>query len=418
MPLARHFGLCSPAFEFKTVELTNMPKPTILHVSSSAKLYGAEQSTLILIEGLSRKGYRSVVAVPRAGPLTKRLEALGVPVVYLPLMKRWLTKAQVPGLKRFLYNPYQFPFLLRSAVALRMAIRQHQVDLVHTANSVVFDGALAAALARIPHVWHLREPIEPGREWRFFLGTTLARTLISHFADRIISTSEAIANSYLHTPCGTDKVRVIYNGVDLKLYDDDIASSTVRRRLAVPTSVKLVGMMAQMAPRKRHEDFLRAAVIVQQAVPDSFFLSVGGNLDTPYGQAMKALSHELGLAERINWLGFCHQANEIFKALDVLVLPSVEESTPRVIMEAMAARKPVVATAVDGVPELVVDGATGLLIPPRSPADLAEAIIQILSDSQLAEKMGRAGRQRAESCFSLDQYVDHVEEIYLELLQG
>jgi len=128
------------------------------------------------------------------------------------------------------------------------------------------------------------------------------------------------------------------------------------------------------------------------------------------------LSRELGL-ERIAWCGFHERIQEVFSAIDLLVLSSEEEAFPRVIIEAMAARKPVVATAVGGVLEQVVDSETGFLVPPKSPSDLAQAITRVLKDPELAEAMGQAGRQRVEKYFSIDQYVDDVEEVYMELLK-
>ena len=395
-----------------------MVTPTILYVSFSTELYGSERCLLQLIQGLSRKEYRIIVAAPCPGPLTEQLETLNVPIIYVPFMKRWLPHPSATGLKRLFYSPYQFPFLLRSAAALRDVIRRYHVDLVHTQTSVVFDGALAAAWAHVPHVWHLHEALESGKEWRFLLGAKLARNLISHFSDRIISTSEAIRRLYLDTTQDKGKLLVIYNGTDLSLHDTGASDVPFRRKLGIPSEVKLIGMIAQMAPRKRQEDFLRAAVIVQQSVPNSFFLLVGGDLDTSYARSIQKLSQDLGVSERTVWLGFYHPISEVFKALNLLVLPSVQESTPLVIIEAMAACRPVVATAVDGVPELIVDGVTGFLVPPKSPPDLAQAIIRILQDPQLAEAMGLAGRQRAERYFSLDRYVDNIERVYLELLQG
>lgn len=392
--------------------------PTILHISFGTELFGTERSLLLLIQGLSRKGYRSVVAGRSPGPLSERIEALNVPVVYTSI-KPWLTDAKVPDLKRFFYNLYHLPFLLRSAVALREVIRRYEVDLVHTSTSIVFDGALAAALAHVPHVWHIRENIEPGKSRRFFLGDKVARRLIKSFSHRIIVNSEAVGKAYLDTAGNAGKVRVVYNGVALDLYDDDVPAPALRQKLGIPSTARLVGMVAQMEPRKRHEDFLKAAAIVQQSVPDSFFLAVGGDLNgSEYGQAVGKLLQESGLTKRLVWLGHYDKIHEVFKAIDLLVLPSEEEPFGRVVIEAMAARKPVVATAVGGIPEIVVDGVTGFLVPPRSPADLASSITRILGDPQLAEAMGQAGRRRVEQHFTAERYVDNIEAIYQELLSS
>jgi glycosyltransferase involved in cell wall biosynthesis len=333
-------------------------------------------------------------------------------------MKRWLTNIHHGSkLKRFFYNPYHIPFLLRSTNVLRQVIRQYRVNLVHTATSVVLDGAIAAALEEIPHVWHIRETIEPGKVWSFFLGAKVARRLINYFSNRIIVISEAIGKVYLTMPDNVGKIRIVHNAVDTALYDNKLDIPVLRQKLGIPLNAKLVGIVAQVVPLKRHEDFLRAAAIVRQSIPDSFFLSVGDNGNTSeYGQTVKKLLQELGLTERTVWLGFSDRIHEIYGAIDLLVLPSDEESFGRVAIEAMAARKPVVATTVGGIPEIVVDGETGYLVPPRSPDALAQAIIHLLNNPDLAQAMGQAGRRRVEQHFSLARYVDGVEAVYKELL--
>lgn len=390
--------------------------PTILHICYPVKLYGAEQSLLLLVEGLARKGYCSVVVVPHSGPLVERLEALNVPVVYVPL-RPWLTNYHT-GIKRKLYNLYHLPFLFRATVTLVKIIRHYQVDLVHTVNSVVFDGALAAAVAGVPHVWHIREALDPSGFLKFSFGFKLARTLIKLFSRRVIVISNAIGRFYLNTSSDANKIRVVYNAIDLSLYDDDPNPRDIRQMLKIPATAKVVGLVGQMRPWKRHEDFLRAGVIVKQSVSDVFFLVVGGDFDASeeYAQKIRMLSSDLGLAEQIAWLGFYDRIGQVFKAMDLFVLPSETEAFGRVIIEAMALSKPVVATTVGGIPEIVVDSVTGLLVPPRSPEKLAEAIIKILKDPLLAAAMGQAGRQRVEQNFTVEKYIDNVIAVYQELL--
>lgn len=389
---------------------------TILYVSLDTRAYGPGQCMLQLIQGLLRRGYRCVVAMPRPGPLAERLEVLNVPVVYVPI-KPWPTRAHALSiLKRILYNVYHIPYLLSAVIALIGVIRQYRVTLVHTQTAVVLDGALAAAFTNVPHVWHIHEFIESGKFWRFLLGVGIARSLINRFSHRMIACSEAVSKPFLNTTRDTDKIVVVHNAVDLDLYDNcDV--SALRQKLGIPAAAKVVGMVSSATPVKRHEDLLRAAVIVQQSVPDCFFLVAGADWDgSEYGQSIKRSSQKLGSAERIVWLGFYERIHEIFKVIDLLVLPSEEEAFPRVLIEAMAARKPVVATAVGGVPEIVIDGLTGLLVPPKSPVDLARTMIRILKDPGLAEAMGQAGRRRVEKYFSADHYVENVERVYLELL--
>ncbi len=392
--------------------------PTILCVSHSSRLYGAEQCLLEIIQGISQERYHTVVSVPHPGPLSQQLEALNVTIEYLPLIKPWITKAQeVSGPKRFVYNLYQIPYLIRSALGLKKIIRKYRVDLVYSLTSVIFDGALAAALANIPHVWHVHEAI--GGDLRFSLGTELARKLIARFSNIIIVPSKAIGEAYLQLSDSVQKVRVVHNGVDFKQYDGDVDVMRLRQEIGIPISAQLVGIVGQIVPRKRYEDFLSAAAIIQQTLSSSFFLVVGGGQDvSEYEHIVKKLSQELGLTERIIWLGFCNRIHEILRAMDILVFPSEEEPFGRVAIEAMAARKPVVATNVGGLPEIVVDGETGFLVPPRSPQKLAQSILRILNEPQLAAAMGQAGRQRVEQHFSMAQYVDGIEAVYKELLNG
>lgn len=390
--------------------------PTILHVCYPTELYGAEQSLLLLVEGLARRGYRSVVAVPHSGPLVDRLEALKVPVVYVPF-RPWLTDYH-KGIKRKLYNLYHLPFLFRATIAVLKIIRHYQVDLIHTTNSVVFDGALAANISGVPHVWHIREAIEPGGFLKFSFGFKLARCLIKLFSSRIIVISKGIGRFYLNRSSDANKVRVIYNAIDLSLYDRNSDPKDIRQILEIPANAKIVGMVGQMRPWKRHEDFLRAGVIVKQAVPDVFFLVVGGDFDThdEYGPRIRDLSSELGLEEQIAWLGFYDNIGQVFNIMDLFVLPSETEAFGRVLIEAMSLSKPVVATTVGGIPEIVVDDVTGLLVPPRSPEKLAQAIIKILKDPSLAAAMGKAGRQRVENHFTVEKYIDNIVALYQELL--
>jgi UDP-N-acetylglucosamine:LPS N-acetylglucosamine transferase len=128
--------------------------PSILHVVHSAKLYGAEQSLVRLVEGLKKRGYKSVVALPGKGPLSHRLTTLGIPLVFVPSLKPWLTKAQ--GIKRVLYNVYQIYYIIQSVRQIKNAIERFNIDLVHTITAVVVDGALGARLAGVPHVWHIQ----------------------------------------------------------------------------------------------------------------------------------------------------------------------------------------------------------------------------------------------------------------------
>lgn len=390
--------------------------PTILHVCYPTDLYGTEQSLLLLVAGLKHKGYRSIVAVPRQGPLTERLESLGIPVVYVPL-RPWLTSYHV-GLKRKIYNIYHLPYLFRNAGTLVRIIRDYEIDLVHTSNTVVFDGALAAIATCLPHVWHIRDTIEPGGFLKFSFGSKLARYIMKCFSSRMIVISEAIGSAYVAKPKDWKKISIIHNGVDIAPFDKSLHLEAAREKYDLAIMSKVVGMIAQMHSRKRHQDFLQAASIVCDQLPNTLFFIVGGeaNETNAYSIAIKQLSRELGITKQIKWLNFQTNVVDILKTIDLLVVPSDDEPFGRVAIEAMAASKPVVATRVGGIPEVVVDGVTGLLVPPRCPEELAHAILKILKHEKLGSSMGIAGRNRVEQHFSAEKYVENVTNVYKELL--
>jgi glycosyltransferase involved in cell wall biosynthesis len=132
---------------------------------------------------------------------------------------------------------------------------------------------------------------------------------------------------------------------------------------------------------------------------------------------LQALSHSLGATDYIVWTGFLQNPIPVLQQLDIVVLPSKEEGFGLVLIEAMAAGKPVIGTLCGGIPEIIVDGETGLLVPPESPHELAKAISTLLKNPDLARRMGQAGRRRVEKHFSVDPYVENVEKVYLELLE-
>jgi glycosyltransferase involved in cell wall biosynthesis len=386
--------------------------PSILHVVHSARLYGAEQSLVRLVEGLKKRGYKSVVALPRKGPLSHRLTTLGIPLVFVPSLKPWLTKAQ--GVKRVLYNLYQIYYIIHSVRQIKNAIERFNIDLVHTTTAVVVDGALAARLAGVPHVWHIQEIVGAGIIGNFFLGTQVAWSIIDYLSDKIISISKAVASPY---PGNRNKISIIYNGVDLDKFSFPPDAGDLRQTFALAPDAPLVGLLAQILPGKRQEDFIVAATLVHPLFPKAQFLIIGGEITSSYGRFLQALSHRLGATDYIVWTGFLQNPIPVLQQLDIVVLPSKEEGFGLVLIEAMAAGKPVIGTLCGGIPEIVVDGETGLLVPPESPHELAKAISTLLKNPDLARRMGQAGRRRVEKHFSVDPYVENVEKVYLELLE-
>jgi glycosyltransferase involved in cell wall biosynthesis len=168
---------------------------------------------------------------------------------------------------------------------------------------------------------------------------------------------------------------------------------------------------------KGYPTFLRAARAIADALPECSFAALGGETIAPgYGDMLRRMTVELGLADRVQFLGWRPDVADVLQAADVVTLPSRAEGLPLAVLEAMACARPVVATPVGGVPDAVVDEQTGLLIPPDDPDRLAAAILRLLRDRSLARRMGAAGRRRVEESFSLDSFASGVAAVYRELL--
>jgi glycosyltransferase involved in cell wall biosynthesis len=175
----------------------------------------------------------------------------------------------------------------------------------------------------------------------------------------------------------------------------------------------LLGLVARLHRQKGLGDLLAAVAWVRERVPDVRLLLIG---EGELRDELEAQARALGLSGAVIFAGIRTDVAEIVAALDIFVLPSLWEGTSNAVLEAMAAGLPIVATAVGGTPEVVVDGVTGLLVPPRDPSALAGALVTLLQDADLRHRMGRAGRERVKQYFSLERMVRRTEALYEELL--
>jgi glycosyltransferase involved in cell wall biosynthesis len=266
---------------------------------------------------------------------------------------------------------------------------------------------LAALAARIPRVvvtvqLHMDVPVT--RPMR------LQQQLIGRAVDRILPVSRHNALA-LEALLGWPRTRmeVIRNAVDAPAFDRP-PNPALRAQLAGDPDRPMVLAVARLDPQKGHRHLLAAAT----DVPGAMFVLAG---DGPERPALEALASTLGVADRVRFLGTRDDVPELLAASDAVVLPSLYEGLPISALEAMAARRPVVATAIGGTDEAVVDGETGLLVPPADPAALAAALRRVLEDAALARRLGAAGRERVEREFSAGRMAARVEDVY-ELLTG
>lgn len=302
-------------------------------------------------------------------------------------------------------------------VRLMRRVRPHVVH-THTAKAGTL-GRVAARLARVPivvhtyhgHVFHGYFP--PGRT-RIFLA--VERTL-ARWSDCLLAVSESVRRELLTLGVGSlARFRVVPLGLDLDRYHGvDVARGILRAELGLPADAPVVTIVARLVPIKAHEVFLEAARRVRQALPASRFLVVG---DGERRAALEALAAELGLGESVLFLGWRRDLERVYADATVVALTSRNEGSPVSLIEAMAAGRPVVATRVGGVPDLVEDGLTGCLVPPDDAGALATALLALLRDPERRRTLGQAARGRVCRAFTADRLVANVDALYGELLRA
>jgi glycosyltransferase involved in cell wall biosynthesis len=295
--------------------------------------------------------------------------------------------------------------------ALRRIIAEKQVKLVHTNIRVGHDreGIIAARLTGRPCVCHVRH----------FESLGWFDRRLAALASRFIYISEAVQRSHLESGVPCRKGLVVYNGLDVPTFVRALNPEKGRESLNLGADDLVVGIVGRLDAWKGQEVFLRAMAQVGDVVPQAKGIVVGEvAAEHPgYLDVLLALRNELALADRVVFSGFRMDVPVVMSALDILVLASTSpEPFGRVLIEAMAAGKPVVATDAGAAREIIEDGVQGLLVPPGESEAMARAIIYLLTHGGTAILMGQKGQARVRERFSAQQYADNVQSVYRELL--
>lgn len=287
---------------------------------------------------------------------------------------------------------------------LAEVICQRKPDIVHTHNpGPLLYGTITAKLAGVPVVINTRHGRAPKHANRFIWSMNTAIVAIS-----VDAKNELLKNNSINP----GKVSVIHNGIDLDAFKSRVSQQEVKKTLGLESSY-VIGTVSRLSREKDQFDLIRAFAMIASFEPMIRLVFAG---DGPLKDELAALADNLGIKDKIVFLGFRDDVNTILQAFDIFVLSSLHEGISLSLLEAMGSGLPVIATNVGGNPEVVVDGETGILVPPQDPEKMAEAIMKILKNPDLANKMGHAGRKRVEEKFSLDRMVREYEAIYEECL--
>lgn len=373
---------------------------------------GAEVNLLWLLPGLRQSGFDPLVICPREGEVTRQFSAAGIACHILPLPAFPSVSFRLLGRK--VPNPAA---CLWDAAAIHIAARRLASELRAIGADVVCTtglfahlyGGRAAALAGLPCVWHLQDIVSGTRAGGLF--RRMLRKTASSVRPSVAAISAPVAASVerLGLP-----VAIVPNGVSLGEAPTDDHRAAARGRIGVPSCCPVAGIVGRITPWKGQLEFVQAAALVRQSLPDARFVIVGACApnDLWYWRKVDQLIARQGLQSAVSVLGWQQSVHEIMQALDVLVLASQEpEPFGRVLIEAMAAQTPVVATARGGAAEIVEDGITGLLVPPGDTRALARAMQALLADPARARRMGIEGRRVAAGRYSLQSFVSNMSDV-------
>jgi len=365
----------------------------IMYIIDSLRIGGAEELLLTVAKKTDRQKYNiSVVCLFDEGPLANEIRTTGVKVEFLRMRSR-----------------YDLPTFIK----LVRLIRNEDIKIVHThLFDSNFFGRMAAKLAGVPVIVATEHNVYSWKKRRhIFVDRLMAR-----FTDRIIAVSEAVkAWTVKHENIDLEKFVTIYNGIDVSRFALPINVDEKKKELRLDPRFPVIGTVGTLTEQKGHKYLLEALAKVTEVIPDVKLLIVGdGHLRTE----LEELSAEFGVGENVIFCGCRRDIPEILAILDLFVLSSLGEGLSLVTLEAQVCGKPVVASNVDGIPEAVNDGQTGLLVPPEDPERLATAIITLLQDRELAMKMGEAGRRLVRKKFTSEIMVRKMEELYGSLLKS
>lgn len=389
-------------------------KTNILHIITRLDMGGSAQNTIATCIGLSGKEYRIVLACglsAESNMTDDERRTVSKSLVDAKKRGSWLTT--IPTLIRKIDPRYDIAALL----SLVRLIGRLKPDIVHTHTSKAgVLGRLAAWIMRVPVIVHTPH----GHVFYGHFSKQLSNIFLhvekafDKITDRTIALTDGERNDYLRQSVSRpEKLVKIHSGVNVKKFiDAGVDAVSKRKHLGIKPTETVVGTVGWLLPIKGPTYLLKAMQQVWLDYPDVKLIYVGkGELEI----SLKTMADTMGVQEKILFMGWRDDVHEIMQTFDIFVLPSLNEGMGRVIVEAMAAGKPVVASNTGGIPDLVVEGETGFLVNPGDIAGIAKAIERLLENRNLKEAMGQAGQQRCHM-FSEELMIEKIDKLYKELL--
>ena len=367
-----------------------MNKYNVLLITPCLDIGGEELSTIAVAEELIKKGHE-VYYMSSGGPLLNRLSDKCIN--YL--------KGDVDGRSIFA--------IVKGAFSIRKALEKYNIDIIHASEprlAIMGYCANMLSLSKKPKIiWHDR-----GTLHHF-----LSAKLFNFMSDFVITNSHYERNRLLKNGLLVSKVHTVHNSMYLSVLNKKDPSDIFEKYNIELNNGPIVGITSRLINRKGHIYFLQAIPQILKYFNKVKFIVVGGGI---LKEKLEIFTEKLGIKNNVSFVGFREDLEKIYPFLDILVVPSLYEPLGNVSLEAMAFGKPVVASDTGGIPEVVQNGVTGILVPPKDYEKIAEAIIFLLNNPDVAKKMGEAGEKRVKEYFTIDRVGNELEKIYHNVMEN
>ena len=373
-------------------------KIKILHITKIRAICGSENHLAALLKGLDKQRFEVHYCILAESQ-------------HLSVLPEYTTRLEEAGVNVSVVVMHKY-VNVRLLWKLRNYMARHQFHIVHT-HLIHADlyGTLAAKFAAVPVIISSRHNDDKFRRSR---GVIYLNKILAHWHDRVIVISHWIGK-FLQEVEGIPprKIVPIHYGLQPETLAAQADTSYVRREFQIPDQTPVIGTIGRLTEQKGHIYLLRAITQVRKYFPDIRVLLVG---DGELRKELEQQTYSLGIATNVIFTGYRTDAARLLSGFDFLVFPSLWEGFGLILLEAMALKKAIVASRVSAIPESVLDGETGLLVPPKDPERLAQAMLTLLRDPDLARNMGENGYTRLQKNFSVQKMIAATEHMYCELL--
>ena len=376
-----------------------MSKNTVLQLRSSIGYFGAENVVVELAKSLSKTDYHSIVGVMN-NTYNPHIEMADV--------------AKKNKLETKIFD-CDSPFSLKTILEMRKFIKQRKIDIIQSHGyKTNFYAIFAALFERKPLICTCHPWTETSYNLKAKIYSWLDKHLLTRF-DKLVAVSSNVRDEIIAQGISKDKITLIENGIDIHRFSNSFNKEELCRKYKIDPGRRIIGTIGRLVKEKAQDLFLEAAKLIIENFPEAYFLIVG---DGPLRDYLLGKVEALNLHENVRFTGVCDDIPEILALMDIFVLSSISEGLPMVLLEAMAARKPIVTTKVGEVPKIITDNQDGIIVSPNNVTELKTAIEFLLMNKNKANLFAQKVYHKVIQHFSSEVMAERYIKIYEQLLSS